>query len=172
MTVFPVIDFLRAWQKRSQISYQIDKDLHNFNRIEQVFSQELLTRYRDIKIKNSQKTAIFIVGMPRSGTTLVEQIISSHSEVFGSGELPLLQDLAFNLRFLHCQLPASSYNAIQLCLRQDDIGFGIKERVDVVEINQMAHGVVVGSVIIEQLQNSNEPVNVINDYIRKLTKGT
>lgn len=31
--------------------------------------------------------AIFIVGMPRSGTTLVEQIISSHSEVFSAGEL-------------------------------------------------------------------------------------
>ena len=30
---------------------------------------------------------IFIVGMPRSGTTLVEQIISSHSEVTGAGEL-------------------------------------------------------------------------------------
>ena len=52
------------------------------------------------------------------------------------------------------------------------VGFGIKERVDVVEINRMAHGAVVGSAIIEQLQNSNEPVNVINDYIRKLTKGT
>ena len=30
---------------------------------------------------------IFIVGMPRSGTTLVEQIISSHSQVTGAGEL-------------------------------------------------------------------------------------
>ena len=30
---------------------------------------------------------IFIVGMPRSGTTLVEQIISSHSKVTGAGEL-------------------------------------------------------------------------------------
>ncbi len=31
---------------------------------------------------------IFIVGMPRSGTTLVEQILSSHPEIFGAGELP------------------------------------------------------------------------------------
>lgn len=32
--------------------------------------------------------AVFIVGMPRSGTTLVEQILASHSEVEGAGELP------------------------------------------------------------------------------------
>ena len=32
-------------------------------------------------------TPIFIVGMPRSGTTLVEQVISAHSDVFGAGEL-------------------------------------------------------------------------------------
>ena len=35
-------------------------------------------------------TPIFILGMPRSGTTLVEQIISSHSRVHGAGELPFL----------------------------------------------------------------------------------
>lgn len=34
------------------------------------------------------RAVIFIVGMPRSGTTLVEQILASHSEVEGSGELP------------------------------------------------------------------------------------
>ena len=33
---------------------------------------------------------IFILGMPRSGTSLVEQIITSHSNVFGAGELPQL----------------------------------------------------------------------------------
>ena len=41
-------------------------------------------------IENSRKL-IFIVGMPRSGTSLVEQILSSHQEVFGGGELPFLE---------------------------------------------------------------------------------
>lgn len=36
---------------------------------------------------------IFIVGMPRSGTTLVEQIVASHSQVTGGGELPHLPAL-------------------------------------------------------------------------------
>ena len=37
---------------------------------------------------NSDLNPIFIIGMPRSGTTLVEQIISSHPLVTGAGELP------------------------------------------------------------------------------------
>jgi hypothetical protein len=32
---------------------------------------------------------VFVVGLPRSGTTLVEQILASHSKVFGAGEVPL-----------------------------------------------------------------------------------
>lgn len=40
---------------------------------------------------------VFIVGMPRSGTTLVEQILSSHSSVFGAGELHDISDIANSL---------------------------------------------------------------------------
>ncbi len=36
---------------------------------------------------------IFIVGMPRSGTSLLEQILASHPEVFGAGELSVFDDL-------------------------------------------------------------------------------
>ncbi len=36
----------------------------------------------------ASERAVFIVGMPRSGTTLAEQILASHPEVFGAGELP------------------------------------------------------------------------------------
>jgi tetratricopeptide (TPR) repeat protein len=40
---------------------------------------------------------VFIVGMPRSGTTLVEQILASHPQVYGAGELPHIPQLVRDL---------------------------------------------------------------------------
>lgn len=55
-------------------------------RIIRAFDRDTIQRLRG---KGHPSTRpIFIVGMPRSGTTLVEQIISSHSKVYGAGELP------------------------------------------------------------------------------------
>lgn len=42
---------------------------------------------------NLPVTPIFIIGMPRSGTTLAEQILASHSQVYGGGELPTIAKL-------------------------------------------------------------------------------
>jgi tetratricopeptide (TPR) repeat protein len=53
----------------------------------------LIERYQDqsslepADFSNMSELPVFIVGMPRSGTTLVEQICASHSRVFGAGEL-------------------------------------------------------------------------------------
>ena len=44
------------------------------------------------KNQNDEPRLIFIVGLPRSGTTLTHQIISSHSKVYGAGELPVLKN--------------------------------------------------------------------------------
>ena len=49
-------------------------------------------------------------------------------------------------------------------------GFGIKERADVIEINKLSHGAVVGTAIIEKLKNSIEPVKTIREYIQELIK--
>jgi tetratricopeptide (TPR) repeat protein len=46
---------------------------------------------------NKSRRPIFIVGMPRSGTSLVEQIIASHPAVFGAGELNEMHDIAGSL---------------------------------------------------------------------------
>lgn len=47
---------------------------------------------------NADETPIFIVGMMRSGTTLMEQVLASHPDVAGGGEMPFLQTLV-NSRF-------------------------------------------------------------------------
>jgi tetratricopeptide (TPR) repeat protein len=44
-----------------------------------------------------QRVPILVVGMPRSGTTLIEQALASHPEVFGAGELTTLRELASTL---------------------------------------------------------------------------
>ena len=49
------------------------------------------------------------------------------------------------------------------------VGFGIKDRSDVIQINKMAHGAVVGSAIINELKTSDNPVETVNNYIEKLT---
>jgi len=56
-------------------------------------SFENYTFNNNVSNKNFYKKIIFIVGMPRSGTSLIEQIISSHPDVYGCGELDYLEKL-------------------------------------------------------------------------------
>ena len=46
------------------------------------------------KATHHNSRPVFIVGMPRSGTSLVEQILASHPDVYGAGELSALQEIA------------------------------------------------------------------------------
>ena len=65
-----------------QINYNIQDDKNLFSELKKIFQKKIFD-----KIDNPQKKIIFILGMPRSGTTLIEQIISSHKDVCGAGEL-------------------------------------------------------------------------------------
>ena len=56
-----------------------------------VFDHKLFNRFQNKG--HPSETPIFIVGMPRSGTTLVEQILASRPRVHGGGELTLLRDI-------------------------------------------------------------------------------
>lgn len=70
--------------KRQQIAYDATATLELFQRIQTVFTSEMMHRKQGLG--NPSTVPIFIVGMPRSGTTLVEQILASHPKVFGAGE--------------------------------------------------------------------------------------
>ncbi len=69
------------------------EDEQNFHlRLKTIFSREWCVRDHATTI-DADRTPIFIVGMPRSGTTLVEQILAAHSLVHGAGELTELDRL-------------------------------------------------------------------------------
>lgn len=55
-----------------------------------VFTQPFLKPAKNTK---ETRCPIFIVGMPRAGTTLIEQILSSHKNIYGAGELSILEEV-------------------------------------------------------------------------------
>jgi tetratricopeptide (TPR) repeat protein len=70
--------------KRQTLTYDEARTLDALREIERVFSPELVARFRGRG--HPSPLPILIVGMPRSGSTLVEQILASHHAVFGGGE--------------------------------------------------------------------------------------
>ena len=62
-----------------------------FDKIKSLFSQK---RELNIREEKEKSIPIFICGMPRSGTTLCEQILSSHSKIDGAGELNYLTEVS------------------------------------------------------------------------------
>ncbi len=65
------------------------------DRVRAVFTHGLL---EDLGNSGSQsELPVFIVGMPRSGSTLIEQIIDAHPQVFGAGEILAMPDLVASL---------------------------------------------------------------------------
>lgn len=69
----------------NQYHYTSESDVDFIKNIMETFSEEAVNNCKFTSQYSEQP--IFIVGMPRSGTTLVEQILSSHSKVHGAGEL-------------------------------------------------------------------------------------
>lgn len=71
--------------KRSLLDYHADRAAQRFAEVAHDFDHEAMQRLQGTG--NPSDLPVFVLGMPRSGTTLVEQIISSHPEVHGMGEL-------------------------------------------------------------------------------------
>ena len=62
-----------------------------FSEIKSTFHPKLYEKYK--KSGSTDKSSIFILGMPRSGTTLLEQILSNHSKIFGADEQEFIPKL-------------------------------------------------------------------------------
>ena len=82
--------------KRGGIAYDESATLTLFDRIEAVFTRDLLCKKS--QVGDPSPLPVFVIGMPRSGTTLVEQIIASHPLAHGAGELQTLNDVVLTVR--------------------------------------------------------------------------
>ncbi len=71
--------------KRARIHYDEVAALGFFERISAVFDTGLFNRFRGAG--DSSPVPVFVLGMPRSGSTLIEQILASHPQIHGAGEL-------------------------------------------------------------------------------------
>jgi hypothetical protein len=70
---------------RAAMTYDAAADLASLTRLETVFTRAYLERMRGGGVPSPRP--IFIVGMPRSGSTLIEQMLAAHPDVCGGGEL-------------------------------------------------------------------------------------
>jgi tetratricopeptide (TPR) repeat protein len=109
-------DYVRAFEqlrkgnalKRRQINYDETRVLDFFQRISTVFDSGLFDRFRGSGDPSS--VPVFVLGMPRSGSTLIEQILASHPQIHGAGELTALDAAAssvFNADDSPLQYPES-----------------------------------------------------------------
>jgi tetratricopeptide (TPR) repeat protein len=71
--------------KRLQINYDESRVARLFQRIASVFNRALLDRFEGSG--DPSETPIFVLGMPRSGSTLIEQILAGHPQIHAAGEL-------------------------------------------------------------------------------------
>ena len=82
--------------KNQMVKFNIKEIFDLFRNLKETFNGNI----KPFNLQNNYKKPIFIVGLPRSGTSLVEQIIASHTKVYGAGELTFL-DKIINTNFFN-----------------------------------------------------------------------
>lgn len=80
-------------KQRKLVDYSVDDMKEYFNQLIETFSPSLFAKFISLSpqmTSDSTLTPIFIIGQPRSGSTLLEQMLNAHSEISTAGELPFL----------------------------------------------------------------------------------
>ena len=77
--------------QREKINFSLKIEKSKFSDIKKMYNTELFKKYKNSGYKDF--SPIFIIGMPRSSTTLIEQILSSHSKVYGAEEVEFIPNL-------------------------------------------------------------------------------
>ena len=79
--------------RKKSLNYNLHDDKKRLNNVRDFYQGTFHSDKIVINKKLEPKIPIFIVGMPRSGSTLIEQILSSHMNVHGGGELQILRKI-------------------------------------------------------------------------------
>jgi tetratricopeptide (TPR) repeat protein len=104
--------------KRSESRYRPEIIENNTRQQIEVCSGEFFARRRGWGAQS--RDPIFIVGLPRSGSTLIEQILASHSKVEGTQELADIQQIVSDIRGRDPDLNDSRYPRVLLDLSEAD----------------------------------------------------
>jgi len=87
--------------KRQLQNYDVQQDVDYMMRIAHMFDPQFLDKISAGSKIASQATPVFIIGLPRSGSTLIEQILSRHPNIDGAGEIGLLENLIIDCGLNH-----------------------------------------------------------------------
>jgi tetratricopeptide (TPR) repeat protein len=86
-------------RRRKMIPYEIAVFEDKSRRVQAFFSEEFFASHQGSGCQD--QSPIFVVGLPRSGSTLIEQILASHSKIEGTFELPNILTLVRELDHAH-----------------------------------------------------------------------
>ncbi len=97
-----VFDHLKAGKSGFRDLYHVTRENNlayrrSIDQFSSVMSPDLVTSQRPDVLDNPALKLIFLVGFPRSGTTLTEQILEAHPQVTATHELPVLVDLSAHI---------------------------------------------------------------------------
>jgi tetratricopeptide (TPR) repeat protein len=86
------------WQQRKQISYNAEDYKISIDEMINFFENN--NNILDLKAEAGSDEPIFILGLPRSGSTLIEQILASHSLIEGTQELPNIMAISREIKLI------------------------------------------------------------------------
>lgn len=75
----------------TEVVFDLDRHQQKFAAVKRVFSKQTLNKLPTARYRDTRP--VFIIGMPRSGTSLTEQILASHPDVYGAGERNYINEI-------------------------------------------------------------------------------
>lgn len=103
--------------QKSRLAYRVEDDIEGLTAQKAAFPRKALD-FAASEAPVGAPTPVFIVGMPRSGTSLIEQMLSAHSEIHGGGEIELLNDRLSELDWQS----VDAFSSAGMCVRDEYLG--------------------------------------------------